>query len=93
MIEEVKRNATIYCTEKCEFVVFSKEDYKKIIQPAQMKWIDALGMELRQKVFKNVKLQNLRSLISFIQERKCRIGNSLVKRGQPCDGVYIIQSG
>ena len=58
-----------------------------------MKWIDALGMDLWQRVFKNVKLQNLWSLISFIQERKCWIGNSLVKRGQPCDGVYIIQGG
>lgn len=89
-----KRQASIWCTDACQFAIISKEDYNNCL-----KIIDQRRKEIQMKFFKQNPFLNrlphstLSKLNLSLEYVKCHRGQVIISEGRPSTKLIIVAEG
>lgn len=93
-IERTKRTATVETTEETVFLGLNREKYQRILFPFLQKSLDEkIEVLLHCKIFEEFEPHILLPLSFYIYEKKLKLGEILLRRGETIDKFYIIAKG
>mmetsp|Transcript_1688 Transcript_1688/g.3612 ORF Transcript_1688/g.3612 Transcript_1688/m.3612 type:complete len:373 (+) Transcript_1688:81-1199(+) len=94
LLNSKPRAATIMCDVECQFAVFEKDDYLRILKKFDERRLNALIDYFKAlPLFANWTRQSVVKLTFYFKEQELCRNSYVFREGDPADSVYFIRKG
>ncbi|KAL4482469.1 hypothetical protein ABPG72_001445 [Tetrahymena utriculariae] len=94
IIDSKPRGATIVCLEDCDFIVFEKNSFIKILKDQEtQKLRNEINQLTKIYLFKDFSLNLLKNLYLLFSVNNYQRGDVIYREGEESDKLYIIREG
>ncbi|KAL4463231.1 hypothetical protein ABPG74_007232 [Tetrahymena malaccensis] len=94
IIDSKPRGATIVCLEDCDFIVFEKNSFIKILKDQEtQKLRNEINQLTKIYLFKDFSLNLLKNLYLLFSVNSYQRGDVIYREGEESDKLYIIREG
>lgn len=94
--DNIPRNATIICSENCQFGLLDKEDYSKILKDISRLRKDKIKDFIHRKTFKKKISKVVSDKLAYDFSKfvfEVKRGEDIIKQGSRPDDVFIVETG